>query len=552
MLRFFRRDRFPAENFRRRLRPGRKTYVAAAILLCACVVGLVGDAASAQQMNILETLKEGMPVNIKLADSVEGGTKPYKFQVVGGALPAGLKLGEGTGVLGGIPASGSANNRPYTFAVKVTDSSSPQQEFTQWYQLEVEGSALRILPTASTAAAPTPLPTASPTPYILAASAAVEETITVAESATDAVKESASFLLDDVTKAIAGSNPPKPDTDDTPVMTNARQLIDATVNSDPKNLLRPNDYCIIHIIRWRPIRDGKSDPERERWLLFEAVEKGGVIEWRPRYDPKFKPAIGTQRAFAKRVFGRKRVPVLLVHLNTPAAWDIKYKVTVTEKVSQLEQDFRDLFNIIAPRGPALAEAKPKNLWGARLMLVQDLPVDMAVKTNVSTGGQPVEQSKEYANIYENEGRSHVGVSIGLPVKGIKELSFESKEGRVTVKEQERQNAYGFLNIFFNPKGVDLKDDGFLATPHLLLGVPISGKPLDRPVVGLGFGHYRGPIKFNLFGGIVFNRVREPRTLAAGDAATESELEGDLRSRRVRKFIFGVNFPIRQIKDALTK
>ncbi|MCA1577734.1 MAG: Ig domain-containing protein [Acidobacteria bacterium] len=502
-------------------------------------------------MNVLDSQKEGIQVNVRLVDSVQGGTKPYKFQVVSGVVPAGLKLGETTGVLSGIPASGSANTKPYTFAIKVTDSSSPQQEFNQWYQLKVEGSALRILPTASTAPEPVAPPAAAPSSYILATSASVEETITVAENATDYVSTRASFLLDHVTQPIPGSNPPKLNADDKPVMTNVQELIDATLNSGPNAPLRPDDYCIIHIIRWRAAKEGKSDPERERWLLFEAVNTAKGVKWHPRYDPKFRPAIGTQRAFDKRIFGRKRVAVLLLHLNTPAAWDIKYKVTVTEKISQLEQDFRDLFDIVAPRERALA-AEPKNVWGARLMLVQGLPVDMAVKTNISTGGQPVEQSKEYANVYDNEGRSHIAVSIGLPVKSIKELSFESKDGRVTTTVKERQNAYGFLNVFFNKNGVDLKNDGFLSTPHLVVGVPISGKPLDRPVVGFGVGHYRGPIKFNLFGGIVFNRVREPKTLNVGDAATESELEGDFSSRRIRKFIFGVNFPIRQIKDALSK
>jgi hypothetical protein len=81
--------------------------------------------------------------------------------------------------------------------------------------------------------------------------------------------------------------------------------------------------------------------------------------------------------------------------------------------------------------------------------------------------------------------------------------------------------------------------------------PISGKPLDRPMIGLGIGSYKTGFKFNLFAGAVFNRVREPRTLAAGQAATTGQLEADLQTRRVTKFIFGFNIPVKQFKDALT-
>lgn len=52
-------------------------------------------------------------------------------------------------------------------------------------------------------------------------------------------------------------------------------------------------------------------------------------------------------------------------------------------------------------------------------------------------------------------------------------------------------------------------------------------------------------------GIVFNRVREPQTLAAGQTATDAQLQSDLRTRRVRKFIFGFNIPVKQLKDALS-
>lgn len=109
-----------------------------------------------------------------------------------------------------------------------------------------------------------------------------------------------------------------------------------------------------------------------------------------------------------------------------------------------------------------------------------------------------------------------------------------------VSDSACQPTYGFLNLFLSPKGVDTKGEEFYKTPHLVFGVPISGKPLDRPFAGLGLGFYKPKVKFNLFAGVVFNRVREPQTLGNGQTATEAQLQSDLHTRRVRKFVFGIN------------
>ena len=177
--------------------------------------------------------------------------------------------------------------------------------------------------------------------------------------------------------------------------------------------------------------------------------------------------------------------------------------------------------------------------------------DIVVKLNTVTSnsnGEPVSQSKEYSKSYRNEGRYHWDVSVGMPVRSIKEIEFSSENGTVTAKKKEKQNAYGFLNLF--PRAVDLQGKSFLTSPHFVLGVPISGKPLDRPVIGIGTGLYTKQFKLNFFAGVAFNRIREPRALAAGDSATANQLENDLRTRRVTKFVFGINFPVRQFIAAV--
>ena len=185
-----------------------------------------------------------------------------------------------------------------------------------------------------------------------------------------------------------------------------------------------------------------------------------------------------------------------------------------------------------------------------MLLVKYTASDLLVRVNTVTGnaGRPIEQSKEYAKKFDNEGRYHWDISVGLPVKSVKELSFKTEGNQVVAEAKERQSVYGFLNLY--PWAVDLKSEGHYTRPHLVLGVPLASKPLQRPFLGVGTGVFKTPIKFNIFAGVVFQRERVPRTLAEGDIATTGQLEADLRTRWVRKFMFGINLPVGQIKDAI--
>src|SRR5205085_2256408 len=54
--------------------------------------------------------------------TASGGTPPYTWSVISGALPAGLALNASTGAIAGTPTDG-----PGTFTVRVTDSAAPPQ-----------------------------------------------------------------------------------------------------------------------------------------------------------------------------------------------------------------------------------------------------------------------------------------------------------------------------------------------------------------------------------------------------------------------------------------
>jgi hypothetical protein len=294
--------------------------------------------------------------------------------------------------------------------------------------------------------------------------------------------------------------------------------------------LKNKDHCIVHLVKWV---DGKITNRNNVWLLYKRDDKKkGDNIWVRQTDDD-----------GKRIYGFKEVAVLLIHLDAPGpAPDITYKVSVNRRIPA---PLSDLMTLLGALG-AGAKAAPFNMYGAKLIEVENLPSDIVVSSSIPVG----DQTQEFNRTVIVEGLYFWDVSLGVPVKTIKELQFVSDGNKVTTASKERQDVYGFLNIY--PWKVDVLGDKVLAPPHFLFGVPLASKPLHHPFVGIGAGVYKSPIKFNLFAGVIFNRELVPRTLTTGSTATPSQLDADLHARWVRKFTWGISFPVSQIKDAIKK
>jgi hypothetical protein len=503
---------------RGRARAGQHLPCCLTLLAFALAVGTQLTRAQ-EKMFVLAEATENQPYSAQVATA---GTAPYTWVLLEGTIPPGLAFAT-DGKLSGMPTAHSTT--PYRFKVRVTDSSVPPRTGEQWLSLAVLQPPAPP-PLIGTTGTEVPAPTPLPTPFVLTTSTADEETIALTQQFASAP------AAPDFTA----------DTDPTNVG-HLKAIIGGSIGTSIRNF-EPGDYCVLHVIRWKSVNsENKSEPERELWALFKSKPLNATdIEWEPQIDPKNKDV------FATRIFGHRRVAVLLVHLDTPSAWDVKYKVSVNQKVPSPLQHVLELASAILGGGAA---RNTKNIWGARMMLIRYESSELVVKVNAVTagsGGRPIEQSKEHTNTFVNEGRYHWDVSVGLPVRSVRELRFKSDGNRVFAESKEKQSVYGFLHIY--PKAVDLKGDSYLTWPHFVFGVPLASKPLQRPFAGLGTGIFKMPIKFNIFAGIVFIRERVPQTLGEGATATTGQLEGDLRPRWVRKFMFGINLPVSQIKDAI--
>ena len=503
-----------------------------------------------------------------------GGTPPLTWRIVSGSLPEGISLESTSGRLHGTTTAAKAE--PYIFTVEVTDSATPnRQKFLKQFALFVRQSSQNPLSIADPSAGANPDNAVEDEQISCNGINDIMEVESNSDTISIAVrntytykKENEVFNLNDKKEPIPKVNELIAETIGQCYLASKQTKNQAKSNDDPpKYKWEHDDYIVIHVIKWpemdpsaRPGNPAKYEAEKEKWFLYRNLDKTGD-------KPNFVLQEGT------RIYGHERVAVLVVHLTARDGWDIKYTVDVKTKTPAPVQNALTLASIILGgdnKASGLNRTDRPSYWGGKLLLIKDLPADIAVASNIiflppaniqagmAAQGEEVQQTqqpKQYSKTFDNEGRYHWDVSVGLPVKGFKEVKYDAENGQVTAREVNRQNAYGFLNIFLNPNGVDTKGyehsyKEFYKTTHLVVGVPISGKPLDRPMVGLGFGFYKPSFKFNLFGGAVFNRVREPRTLATGEAATPADLEGDLVTRRVTKFIFGFNIPVKQFADAL--
>jgi len=92
-------------------------------------------AAPGAKLSITTTALSGGTVGVPYSQTLaaSGGTSPYTWSIIVGALPAGLSLGSSTGLISGTPTTAGT----YPFTVMVRDSSATPQSATQAFNLKI-------------------------------------------------------------------------------------------------------------------------------------------------------------------------------------------------------------------------------------------------------------------------------------------------------------------------------------------------------------------------------------------------------------------------------
>jgi hypothetical protein len=153
----------------------------------------------------------------------------------------------------------------------------------------------------------------------------------------------------------------------------------------------------------------------------------------------------------------------------------------------------------------------------------------------------------------DEGLYWWDVSIGVPFIGIKQLQYDmSSSGQITPRTVSKGSAYGF--VVLAPWKEDIVDPPSLGIPHILIGLPLSGKVFDSPFVGFGetfnlsklpsIGKPMSkviPIGIRFYAGLVENKEFGPPP-ASGTSPPPSHWVGKLQ--------YGIEFSVRDIADKL--
>jgi hypothetical protein len=351
----------------------------------------------------------------------------------------------------------------------------------------------------------------------------------------------------------------------------AKVLIQKTLElqDDRKYVDDPNFYCLINVVNWK---SDAAATDSSAWFVY----RGG----------KHWNAVNLEAA---RVYGGRNLAVLYLHLvqavNDPAATEfdtfktanptadvdtmrssyqagrlnqfqdasgrtlkrvggvtyvsgypptqlLDYRIEVTRKTIAPFQHAVALLGAVGQAGGAAMKLTNRTIaiWAGKLFDIQYSTSDILVKSLLGADRKELDKKT-----IDNEGNYHFDVSAAIPIRGIKQLQYDSTNFTATPKTVTSINAYGLLNLFF--KAMDVKTNYTVWPPSLVAGVGLTGKPFDKPLLGLGFGYG----KVSGFAGCVFNKVSQP-------GATP----GSIDSHRERKFVFGVNISARQVADLLKK
>jgi hypothetical protein len=224
----------------------------------------------------------------------------------------------------------------------------------------------------------------------------------------------------------------------------------------------------------------------------------------------------------------------MIHLGVTAPridYSLAYTYNVSHRLPANVQNLKDAIGLFKAPENLLADVQappaPIDYW-ALGALEGNPPSDITITAAISRKAGTVNFDSVTPK-FDNEGFYRWDISIGVPILSYKTLQdVVSNSGQSTLANVDRRNSLVLANWFFKP--VDVKQDTFLATPHLVGGVSLASKPLHTAVAGLGWG----PVFANFYVGVLI-------------------LTSNLPNHQVDhhyKLAFGLNVPLRTVASKL--
>jgi hypothetical protein len=239
--------------------------------------------------------------------------------------------------------------------------------------------------------------------------------------------------------------------------------------------------------------------------------------------------------------------------------NVHYESAVVKRMPANVANLISILKIVGPFAQAkelcdLIPTEDINIWGAGRIENIGLPSDVSIAGYTQETFKEEERSKFQigaVGAFNDEQLYWWDASIGIPVHKIKDLQYSSSDNTVVASQIDKQSAYAMFNLMLHP--VDLSDPKSNLWPRILVGLPLSSKPWDRPFVGGAIGLPIKPVQnFQFFAGVTFNSGKRPATLTVGSPTTNAQLQNNLKIKTTPKFTFGINVPVKSVLDKLLK
>jgi hypothetical protein len=234
------------------------------------------------------------------------------------------------------------------------------------------------------------------------------------------------------------------------------------------------------------------------------------------------PAWSLDDLQGSRLYGTKGFWLVYVHLNATMAYVAEYDSTVTGKIrANLANLFAlgQLFNSSANAKPQTqpSDSEPQVFYGGTYFEAS-VPSDIALsakKLPVAGAAAAAPQSIADNQKFDNEGKYLFDFSVGVPIKKVSELTFNSTTNTVSPTSKSNRQALALIDLHYPP--VDVKSTKFTLIPYLVSGVAIDKQPLHQILIGVGWG-----LPFaNMYIGSLW--VKQPGTTAGASGGFSPQL-----------------------------
>jgi hypothetical protein len=330
----------------------------------------------------------------------------------------------------------------------------------------------------------------------------------------------------------------------------------------------PDFYCVVHVLEWG---DSLNSVSGSKWYVYRG-RGGQATPGGPWSIERFR---GT------RILGSDRLRVAYVHLNVPAEptntqvgvnalaaikdkgsalssrnsplvqigshlverdhVGVTYQIDVVKKLPAPIQNLSDALGLLQSAAAGVQLSSHVALYAADTFDIAHVPSDITIGGKAKWGPPAAPTITDLGKqTFDNEGLYAWDISLGIPLRSVKELDFEASGGQVFAKEVERTQLMLFLNLFIKP--VDTKNVRFLAFPRPVVGVALSKKPLERLFVGASMGLN----KVQVFAGAQWSQIKdapEPGSDATPQPTSRMKYSDPT-------FMMGINVPVRQVADFL--